>query len=118
MRRFLAAILLVTAVAPAWAEAPMEDTEREQIVHDIQKKVADVWQVPEGFSVHDLEVAVGVKVDELGNVTDAGITKSSGDKFFDASLLRAVRKASPLPVPADRFSDFERMELFFDGQMN
>lgn len=117
MRGVIAALLFLLAT-PAWAEAPQKDAVRAQIMDDIQKKVSAAWVLPEGLSVDELEVAVGIKLDVNGHVTDAGITKSSGNKHVDASLMRAVKKASPLPIPAEHFSAFERIELFFNGQMN
>jgi len=36
-----------------------------------------------------------------GAVADVRVLRSSGNPVFDESVLRAVRKASPLPLPSD-----------------
>jgi periplasmic protein TonB len=40
-----------------------------------------------------------IDLDAEGNVTDASITKSSGNTRFDNDVLAAGRRASPLPAP-------------------
>ncbi|WP_321903215.1 TonB family protein [Burkholderia cenocepacia] len=46
-------------------------------------------------------VSVMAHVDERGNVLDAAIDQSSGDVQWDEACVTAVRRASPLPAPAD-----------------
>ncbi|MFZ2620037.1 MAG: TonB family protein, partial [Alphaproteobacteria bacterium] len=82
----------------------------------IKKKIEQNWLVPPGLKgMDDLSVVVEVRVGADGTVQDVDVTQSSGQGFFDQSLLRAVRKASPLPIPADNYKMFKIIELSFKG---
>lgn len=67
----------------------------------IKQKVTRNWIQPakakKGLSC---EILVRL-VPPGGSVIDAQIVKSSGDAIFDRSVLNAVFKASPLPLPRD-----------------
>ena len=67
----------------------------------IQQKVIDRWIKPVS-SVKGMSCTVRVKLLASGDVMDAVVISSSGDSVFDRSAENAVRKASPLPVPASR----------------
>lgn len=84
-------------------------------VDAIRQHVEDNWIRPPGLDTQDLEAMVEVEIDEQGNVLTAKVSRSSGQSFYDQSLLRAVRKASPLPIPADKFETFKVMDLHFQG---
>lgn len=45
---------------------------------------------------------VFVRIDNDGKVVDAKVTRSSGDPVIDRSVITAVLKSSPLPLPEDR----------------
>ena len=66
----------------------------------IAAKVEDNWRRPQ-ISEAGLIATIRVKVARDGRVTSVRITRSSGDRYFDQSAENAVRKASPLPFPAD-----------------
>ena len=66
----------------------------------IAAKVEDNWRRPQ-ISEAGLSATIRVKVARDGRVTSVRITKSSGDLYFDQSTENAVRKASPLPFPAN-----------------
>ncbi len=67
----------------------------------IQQKVIGRWIKPVS-SVKGMSCTVRVKLLPSGDVMDAVVVASSGDSVFDRSAENAVRKASPLPVPASR----------------
>ncbi len=48
------------------------------------------------------EVRFRVKLLPTGEVVDVERTKSSGNTAYDEAVERAIRKSSPLPLPADR----------------
>jgi colicin import membrane protein len=48
------------------------------------------------------EVRFLVKLLPTGEVVDVKRTKSSGNAAYDEAVERAIRKSSPLPLPADR----------------
>ncbi len=72
----------------------------------LYEKIYDSWVllVPgEGRSgAGSLIAQIRIKIEKDGKVTDVKMEKSSGNRFFDESVLRAIGKASPLPVPPDK----------------
>lgn len=67
----------------------------------IMRKVQNRWIRPSTSHV-GLQCTIQVKLLSSGEVIKAVVIKSSGNAIFDRSAENAVRKASPLPVPADR----------------
>lgn len=63
----------------------------------ISRQIAQNWLRPPGIS-SDLKCEVLVNQLPDGSVTGARITKSSGNMTFDESVIKAIYKASPLPV--------------------
>jgi colicin import membrane protein len=56
------------------------------------------WILPEGILPREnLEAIVHAKILRSGEVADLGFEKRSGNRYFDDSALKAVRKAVPLP---------------------
>jgi len=64
----------------------------------IWSNIKKEWVLPEGILHDDNFVAViDAKILRNGNVKDISFEKRSGNRFFDESAIKAVRKASPLP---------------------
>jgi colicin import membrane protein len=62
----------------------------------------------------DLEVIVRFGIQENGEIVGLKIVKRSGDASYDDSVTRAVRQASPLPPPPEKYrEDFKDVELKF-----
>jgi len=70
------------------------------LVDRIATAVENNWRRPLN-STEGLKALIRVKVGRNGEVLSANVVKSSGDRFFDQSAEVAVKKASPLPFPAD-----------------
>ena len=51
----------------------------------------------------DLKVTVNVSIQENGEITGIRLVGTSGDRSFDDSVIRAVRKANPLPPPPEDY---------------
>jgi len=68
--------------------------------------VTRAWVLAPGFRSQALETEVRVRLDARGQVIDTHIARRSGNPWYDESVERAVRKASPLPAPpeADEWS--------------
>jgi len=64
----------------------------------IRQKVERNWLKPPG-NLKGLVSVIEVRLIPGGDVIDVGIVKTSGNLVFDRSVERAVRKASPLPLP-------------------
>ncbi len=62
----------------------------------------------------DLEVTVRFGIQDNGEVVRLRVVEASGDSSYDDSVIRAVRKASPLPpTPVVYRKDFMDVELTF-----
>jgi|GEM_PF-1351476 len=86
----------------------------EGVISAIRQKVEENWLIPPGLDTRGLQVTVAVSIAADGNITSIHITQGSGQPYFDNSLLRAIRKAVPLPIPADKYDKFKELELGFE----
>ncbi|MBI3988931.1 MAG: TonB C-terminal domain-containing protein [candidate division NC10 bacterium] len=68
----------------------------------MQGKIADLWKPPPLRTPRQLSVVVTIRMEDSGQLTSATVARSSGDKAFDESALRAIRRAPPFPpLPMD-----------------
>jgi colicin import membrane protein len=67
----------------------------------LDEKVRSNWNVPAlgAEEKEKLMVQIRIVIEIDGRVSQVRMEKSSGNSYFDDSVLRAIRKASPLPVP-------------------
>ncbi len=72
-------------------------SEFSKYIPAIRNKVEAKWTVLE--VPYRLKTTVLVKIDISGEVKSANVTNSSGSEEFDRSVVLAILKASPLPVP-------------------
>jgi outer membrane biosynthesis protein TonB len=64
--------------------------------------VRQAWVVPPGFRTEPLETHVTLELDAGGNVVGTpGITRRSGNPWYDDGVVRGIAKASPLPPPPE-----------------
>lgn len=78
----------------------------------IAQQIARNWLKPPGIG-EELRCEVLAMQTPDGNITDARITRSSGNAVFDESVIKAIYKAAPLPQPP-RPEIFEReLEIGF-----
>ncbi len=73
---------------------------------DVQRYAARVselikaeWVFPEALAQRQFSVEVTFRVKANGEVEGISILHSSGNSLFDASVVKAIKKASPLPPP-------------------
>jgi colicin import membrane protein len=64
----------------------------------ITQKIWQQWVYPD-IRASGLEVIISIKIDKKGKIVFQEIEKSSGDLLFDRSAVKAISKASPLPLP-------------------
>ena len=73
----------------------------------IKSKIINEWIIPlkyvEDESIN-LSARIEVMIDMQGNVVSTMWDKPSGDASFDASAMRSIKKASPLPKPPDKLA--------------
>ncbi len=70
----------------------------------LEESVRNSWILPAAL-VRDatkLEVVLRIVIEKDGRVSEARIEKGSGNLYFDDSVERAIRKASPLPIPPEQ----------------
>ena len=90
--------------------------DRESLLK-IRKTIEKQWILPSGLrNANELSAVIEIRLKEDGHLKSLKVVKSSGKKFFDDSLLRAVRKAVPLPIPPTKYELFRAIELHFTGK--
>jgi TonB family protein len=72
------------------------DMEFRQYYSAIASRVESSW-IYAGDELDRLDAIVSIKIDRKGTLLDYWIEKSSGDKAFDDSALKAVKKSAPFP---------------------
>lgn len=89
--------------------------EVDRYIEIIKQKVQRNWIEPPSMR-EGLSCKVQVRLMPGGGVLSAHVSASSGDPIFDASVEKAVLKASPLPLPADPtlFDRFRDLEFLFN----
>jgi len=70
----------------------------------LEERVRESWILPEALvrDASGLMVEVRITIEKDGRVSDTRVEKGSGNVYFDESVRRAIRKASPLPIPPER----------------
>ncbi len=81
----------------------------------IRDRVKSSWTWPERKA--DLKITVNVSIQENGEITGVRLVGTSGDRSFDDSVIRAIRKANPLPPPPEDYrADFLNVVLPFNSK--
>jgi TonB family protein len=75
-------------------------------VGQVQTAIQSHWSIPGEIARLRIMVQLGLKVGPDGRVLDVWVDKGSGNRAFDESAMRAVRAASPLPVPPETKNGF------------
>ena len=71
----------------------------------LRDKIIETWILPlSAEQRRNLQATAQFQVTRNGDVTQLELVKSSGNALFDASLLRAIRRASPLPSLPDDYA--------------
>jgi colicin import membrane protein len=72
----------------------------------IWSRIKRGWALPQGILPGDvLEAVIDVTILRSGAVAELNFEKRSGNRFFDESVLKAIRKASPFPPLPPWFSE-------------
>ena len=89
--------------------APLIDKYKAAIAQKVQRHWA-----PPPTSRKGLKATIHVRQTPSGEVLDVGVVRSSGDATFDRSVVNAVYKASPLPLPENTDAFDRDIEFNFD----
>ncbi|MDO9528245.1 MAG: energy transducer TonB [Syntrophales bacterium] len=77
----------------------------------IWSKIKGNWALPEGILPgENIESVIGAKILKGGAVTNLSFEKRSGNRYFDESAMRAIKKASPFP-PLPEWIKEESIEI-------
>lgn len=117
MRKNLTSAVKSHAVAPATA-APGSRAEQISAVPGegearagmrdyyalIWSRIKGLWTIPRGLMPQEnIEAVVTVQILRDGTIAHVGLEKGSGNRYFDESALRTVKKANPLPPLPETF---------------
>jgi len=94
--------------------AARKQSEVEKYIEQIRNRIRSKANVPDTVAGNP-EVQVRLRILPGGEVLEATITRSSGNRAYDAAIERAIRSASPLPVPSP---DSELFPQFRDLILN
>lgn len=82
----------------------------------IKAHIEQNWYRPPGLKDSDkLAARVKVRISRDGTIESLELLESSGQEFYDNSLLRAVRKSVPFPLPPEKYEKFKVLDLHFKG---
>ena len=100
----------------AQMQAEQDASEKALVIAQIQAKVQRSWLRPPGTAEQGLRCTVRVRLGSGGSVLLANVVKSSGNGAFDRSVVAAVRKAEPLPMPKSPrlLAQFRDIDFVFD----
>lgn len=103
-------MIVSLALALLLAAAP-EDF--QEYLDQIRKRVESTWKYP--VKSDNLQGTVKFNLDRAGRVSELTLTKSSGRKDFDESVLEAVRGATPFPslIKILKKSEVKAVEMTF-----
>jgi TonB family protein len=78
-----------------------------------RKRVESSWKYPAGSDA--LQATVKFNLDRAGGVSELKVTKPSGRKNFDESVLDAIRTATPFPslITVLKKSEVREVEMTF-----
>lgn len=102
------------AKAAAQAVADRQQAEMGKFMNDIRAKIRGRANVPDTVTGRP-EIQVRITILPGGEVLDIRIEKPSGNRIYDDAIVRAIKSASPLPVPPPNSELFPR---FRDLKLN
>ncbi|MGZ3577399.1 MAG: energy transducer TonB [Syntrophales bacterium] len=72
----------------------------------IWSRIKGKWTLPQGILPREnIEAVVQARILRNGTVVDLSFEKRSGNRYFDESAMKAVKKASPFPPLPDSIRD-------------
>ena len=83
--------------------------------NDMKARIKNSWTWP--GKRNDLTVTVRFSIRDNGEIAGLKITRSSGDRSYDESVMRALRGANPLPALPEKLRDeLKDWELDFNSK--
>jgi len=97
-----------TSVSPPAAQTGNAESNAKMNVYYslIWSRIRGKWSLPQGILPREnIEAIVQAKILRNGTVTDLSFEKRSGNRYFDESAMKAIKKASPFPPFPDSIRD-------------
>lgn len=82
----------------------------------VQNAIQRNWRIPGELARLNIVVQLGLRINAEGKVLDVWVDEGSGVGIFDESAMRAVRAASPLPVPPQTKNGYFELYTRFTPQ--
>ena len=82
--------------------------EEQAYARALYEKISKSWTRISGGE-HSRPAVVRIKIEKDGRVSNVRMEESSGNRYFDESVLRAINKASPLPLPPGKLRENEEL---------
>lgn len=121
MRAAIALLLPLLVVSTAQAQrlvTPADPTynlfSAAMWTSEISKSIRTRWRQPVDAAPITQPV-IDIQIDRQGKVTGARVETTSGNVVYDASVVHAIRKASPLPMPRDRATYAPQLRIAFQA---
>src|SRR5262249_26506982 len=84
---------------------------RQQVINTVKARWTNVISRP------GLVAIIAFEIGSEGDVSSVRIERSSGDAAYDASAVRAVQRATPLPAPPARYvKEFHEFQIEFHSE--
>jgi TonB family protein len=87
-----------SAASPAKMSESAINAQTKEYIGVVWSRVKKNWAMPQALMPKEnIETIIDVKISRSGTLEYIGFEKRSGNRYFDDSTLRAVKKSSPFP---------------------
>ena len=91
-------IAAVSTAAMAKMSESEVNSQTKEYIGVVWSRVKKNWTMPQALMPKEnIETIIDVKISRSGALENMGFEKRSGNRYFDDSALRAVKKSSPFP---------------------
>ena len=89
---------LVSSASQAKISESEVNAQTKEYIGVVWSRVKKNWTMPQALMPKEnIETIIDVKISRSGTLEYVGFEKRSGNRYFDDSALRAVKKSSPFP---------------------
>jgi colicin import membrane protein len=92
-------------LSPGTALKGLSKLNYESYIGSLDQHVKKYWLLPEWLADSDLKAQALILLDDKGYVVRKMLVQPSGNQTYDNLVLEAIDKASPFPMPPDKFVD-------------
>ena len=89
--------------------------------NEIARTFYKAWVLPQSLPTEDITAVLVIHINRKGQIVKTDVEKSSGNRFFDESVMRAVAKVQTAgglpPLPPEYSADLMVQGLLFDPKI-